>query len=49
MKYETEGDLATKLSLGYRATTSKHITPDRLTEITAILKTSNKNTPPTPR
>ncbi len=38
MKYKTGGDLAAKLSEGYRATTSKHITPDRLAELTSLFK-----------
>jgi hypothetical protein len=39
MKYDTDGSLEEKISLGYRATTSKRITPDRLQELSRLYET----------
>jgi hypothetical protein len=36
MKYDAEGSLQDRISLGYRATTSRKITPDRLSELTDL-------------
>ncbi len=36
MKYEIKGSVSEKISLGYRATTSREITQDRLTELTDL-------------
>ena len=42
MKYDTDGSLGEKLSLGYRATTSRKITPDRLSELTDLYEDLKK-------
>jgi len=42
MKYEAEGSLQDKISLGYRAATSRQITPDRLSELTDLYEDLNK-------
>jgi len=42
MKYEAEGSLQDKISLGYRAVTSRQITPDRLSELTDLYEDLNK-------
>lgn len=39
MKFDTDGSLEKKLSLGYRAATSRSITPDRLQELTKLYNT----------
>jgi hypothetical protein len=39
MKYDTDGSLEEKISLGYRATTSRRITPDRLQELANLYET----------
>ena len=39
MKYDTDGTLEEKISLGYRATTSRRITPDRLQELSKLYET----------
>jgi hypothetical protein len=36
MKYDTDGSIQEKLSLGYRAITSQKITPERLAELIAL-------------
>lgn len=38
MKYEVDGSLQDKISFGYRAATSQKITPERLTELTALFE-----------
>ena len=38
MKYDTDGDLDARLSFGYRAATSRQVTPDRLDELRALFK-----------
>ena len=43
MKFETGGDIDARLSLGYRAATSRTITPDRLAELRALFQKLEKD------
>jgi hypothetical protein len=43
MKYETGGDVDARLSLGYRAATSRTITPDRLAELRTLFQKLEKD------
>jgi hypothetical protein len=43
MKYDAAGDLDARLSLGYRAATSRKITPDRLAELRGLFQKLEKD------
>jgi hypothetical protein len=43
MKYDTDGDLGARLSLGYRIATSRAITPDRLAELRGLFQKLEKD------
>lgn len=43
MKYEANGSLEERISFGYRAATSKRITPDRLAELTKLFASLEKD------
>ncbi|MEK7950340.1 PSD1 and planctomycete cytochrome C domain-containing protein [Luteolibacter soli] len=43
MKYKADGDVDTRLSLGYRTATSRAITPDRLAELRTLFQKLEKD------